>query len=214
VFDLDGVLVDSTAIHEQVWAEFLADRGLPTPAGGIRALFGRRGSETVAELVGLPPDSRAVERILHGLEDRVETLVAERHPDGLLVAGAEALVRELSGRLPIAVGTSARRRVAAARLGPLVGLFDTIVTAEDVTRGKPDPEVYLTAARRLSVDPRSCAVVEDAVTGVQAARAADAFVVGVRGTTSDAALRAAGADTIIGQLSELRDVLCIGDDDG
>ena len=214
LFDLDGVLVDSTAIHEQVWAEFLEARRLPVPAGGIRSLFGRPGIEVLSEILGLPADSPEVGRVLTQLEERVEALVAERHPDGLLVDGAAALVLALAGRCRLAVVTSLRRHIATARLGDLREAFDVIVTADDVARGKPDPEAYLTAANRLGVAPTDCVVVEDAVAGVTAAKAAGATVVAVRSTAPEAALRDAGADTVIEHVTDLLEVLDGKDRDG
>ena len=101
--------------------------------------------------------------------------------------------------VPMAVATSARRADAIGLLGPL-GLLDrfaVIVSAEDVTRGKPDPEVYLLAARRLGTPPASCLAFEDALVGVQAARNAGMRVVGVATAYDPSDLLAAGAEQAI-----------------
>ena len=116
------------------------------------------------------------------------------------VAGVVAFVDTLRAHaVPLAVATSARRADAVELLEPL-GLLDrfaVIVAAEDVTRGKPDPEAYLQAARRLGATPESCLVFEDAIVGVQAARGSGMRVFGVATAYDPADLLAAGAERVI-----------------
>ena len=116
------------------------------------------------------------------------------------VRGVVAFVDELAARrVPRAVATSASRYDADRLLGRtgLRDRFDVVVTAEDVRRGKPDPEVYLLAARGLGLPPAHCLVFEDAVVGVQAARSAGMRVIGVSTTHSGTELRAAGAERAV-----------------
>ena len=116
------------------------------------------------------------------------------------VPGVIAFVDTLRARaVPLAVATSARRSDTVELLGPLglLDRFDAIVTAEDVTRGKPDPEVYVQAAQRLGAAPDGCLVFEDALVGVQAARGAGMRVIGVATAYEPDDLVGAGAESAI-----------------
>ena len=212
LFDMDGVLVDSSSAHVQAWARFLEDQGLPPPREGIRSLFGRRASEAVATLLGTDADPDATRSALQLLERYADALLDEYAPGELLIAGVEQLVGHLADAgWRLAVATSARRRAAEHSLGELLTRFDAVVTAEDVARGKPDPEVYLTAARRLAILPTSCIVVEDAVAGVEAGKRAGMHVVAVTGTAGPQRLREAGADVVVDHVAEVLPLLEGGD---
>jgi HAD superfamily hydrolase (TIGR01509 family) len=116
------------------------------------------------------------------------------------VPGVAAFVETLRAHaIPLAVATSARRSDVVALLGPLGLLerFEAIVAAEDVTRGKPDPQVYLLAAQRLGAKPDGCLVFEDAIVGVRAARGAGMRVFGVATAYEAADLLTAGAERAI-----------------
>jgi sugar-phosphatase len=170
LFDNDGVLVDSHAQTERAWRQLAAEFGLHAPT-------------VLAELAGV----RAVDTLGRHLEggrlaaavDRLEDLEVELAHLTRPVPGAA----ELLGRLPAGhwtVVTSATRRLATARWrGAGLPIPPVTVTAEDVVRGKPDPEPFLTGARRLGVDPTRCVVFEDSPSGGAAARAAGAVVVAV-----------------------------------
>jgi HAD superfamily hydrolase (TIGR01509 family) len=147
-----------------------------------------------------PGDARRLAR-------RTRDLHAELARRGTMaVRGVAAFVRELERQgVPRAVGTSALRRDAEALLGELrlLRYFDVIVTAEDVLRGKPDPQVYADAARRLGVAAPACIVFEDSPGGVEAARGAGMRVVGVATTHTAAELAAAGAEQSIADFEAL-----------
>jgi sugar-phosphatase len=135
----------------------------------------------------------------------IERLQAEDVAGLRAIAGAVDTLLALREEC-VAVVTSGTRPLAEARLGA-VGIEPpaVMVTADDVSRGKPDPEGYLAAARRLGVDPAEALVVEDAPPGIEAGRAAGAATVGV--TSTHGALELAGADVVIGTLEELPAVL-------
>jgi pseudouridine 5'-phosphatase len=172
VFDLDGLLIDSEGLAAQAWREALAPYGATLTGDEIDAMFGRRIVDDAALLI---------ER--HGLPVSVETLVARRSEitRGLLrtalqpMPGAVALVRRLRERgVPMAIATSGLRWYADECLAT-IGLGDCFavrVTGDDVARGKPDPEVYLSAAGRLGIAPAACLALEDAPMGAEAALAA------------------------------------------
>lgn len=193
IFDLDGVLVDSNEIaerHLRTWAE----RHSLTFERVAALHHGRTTVETIRLLAPhLNADVEA--ELLEGAES-IDTV-------GLVAfAGAAGLLAGLP-RARWAIATSGSRRTATYRLEH-TGLLkpDVLVTADDVTVGKPSPEPYLVAAKRLGVDPTRCVVVEDAPAGVASARAAGARVVGI--TSTNSADRLAGADAILARLSELR----------
>lgn len=211
LFDMDGVLVDSTSAHLTAWQRFLDDQGIAAPPEGIASLFGRRAAEALRLLLGQEVDDAEIRTKLDALDRHADALLAEHAPGELLVPGAYRLVQELLGLgRRLAVVTSARRNAAERSLGDLLDKVEVVVTAEDVRRGKPDPEPYLTAADRLGVHPPSCVVVEDAVAGVQAGRSAGMEVIAVASTAPPDDLRAAGARQVVADLTELRQELITG----
>jgi mannitol-1-/sugar-/sorbitol-6-phosphatase len=196
LFDLDGVLVESRAATERVWVDWAVKNGIDEVA--LRsAMHGVRSADVIR---ALRPDLDAV------VESReVERRQAE-DVDGLAaIPGAMAALGALRGDR-VAVVTSGTRPLALARLAA-VGIEPptVMVFADDVARGKPDPEGYLTAARRLGTDPAEAVVVEDALPGIEAARAAGMATVAVPSTHAPDELRR--ADLVLGSLEELPGVL-------
>ncbi len=191
MFDCDGVLVDSVASVRAAWSRWALDLGLE-PAEVDSLVHGRRSADTVALLV--PEAQQAVQLALidrYEIEDAVSVRA---------IAGAAALLGSLPGDR-WAVVTSGRAELARARL-QAAGLPcpDALVTADDVVRGKPDPEGYRKAAERLGIETGEAVVIEDMPLGIRAARAAGAgAVVGV-GEHTDGA----GADLVVPDLCSLR----------
>ena len=197
IFDMDGVLVDSGAHHREAWIRLLGELGVSVPPGFWRRTIGRPSVEAVPLLLGKSLTPAEARRLANRKHAHYETLAAAGMP---AVPGVIAFVDTLRARaVPLAVATSARRADTVELLGPLglLDRFDAIVTAEDVIRGKPDPEVYLCAARRLGAAPADCLVFEDALVGVQAARGAGMRVVGVATTYPPDDLVGAGAESAI-----------------
>jgi sugar-phosphatase len=192
IFDLDGVLVDSTVVVERTWRRWAVSRGFDFERV-MRVAHGRRAAETV----------RIVAPHLDADAEAARLAAQEAHEtDGLVrIEGARQLVRSLpEGRW--AVATSATREIAAARL-TFVGVSKpaVLITADDVERGKPDPQAYALAAERLGVSPESCVVVEDAPAGIQGARAAGMPAIAVTTTHPREALQ--DANMIVGRLSDI-----------
>jgi HAD superfamily hydrolase (TIGR01509 family) len=179
IFDLDGLLVDSEPLAAEVWRRAVAAYGATISDAEVSAMLGKRIVDDAEALI-----------TAHHLPATVESLVSTRNvilrallPDVLrTMPGAIELARGLRARgIPLALATSGQRWYAEACLA-VVGLSDVFpirVTAEDVTRGKPDPEVYLTAAARLGLAPGLCLALEDAPLGAAAAIAARARVIAV-----------------------------------
>jgi sugar-phosphatase len=193
LFDLDGVLVDSRRCVELVWSTWAAERGLD-PAPFVKVAHGRRISDTI-RLVRPDLDAALEAALLDAMEE-IETRGLDPVP------GAAGLVARLHDAQR-AVVTSGSREVATLRL-LTVGLPipDVFITAEDVRRGKPDPEGYRLAAARLGVKPPDCLVLEDSPPGIAAAKAAGMRVIAVSTTHPEAAL--ADADVRLESLAALR----------
>ncbi len=198
IFDMDGVLIDSGAHHRHAWQALVKELGVELRDPEFwRLSIGRRAEDAVPLILGRavsPSEARQ-------LAQRKRELYAELSRQGTeTVEGVVDFIDELAQLgVPRAVGTSATRPDVDALLGELRLLerFDAIVTAEDVTRGKPDPQVYLEAARRLAVAPADCVVFEDAISGVQAARTAGMRAIGVTTAHTRGELAAAGAEAAI-----------------
>jgi sugar-phosphatase len=180
LFDMDGTLVDSHAVVEAVWSEFGERHGLD-PAAILAYAHGRQAVDTVAHFLPEVPAAKRAEL--------VAGLVAEEvtRTDGIVeVPGAAALLTALAeAGIPVAIVTSAPRELAVVRLRAAgVPVPAVLVAAEDVSRGKPDPQGYLLAAERLGVPIERCVVFEDAEAGLLAAAASGGRVVVVGGHTS------------------------------
>lgn len=176
LLDMDGTLVDSTAVVEAMWRDFAATYGVD-PAEILRYSHGRLTRDTVARFL---PSGHPVDEVSAVLEAR-----QLRQLDGIVeIPGAGRFLRELSGTR-VAVVTSAPRELAVRRLAA-AGLPQPplLVTAEDVEAGKPSPDGYVRAAAAFGCDVRECAVFEDAEAGIRAALAAGAWTVIVGGHES------------------------------
>jgi beta-phosphoglucomutase len=182
IFDLDGVIVNSNAVHSACWREYLRRFGLEPPDGFEKYMFGRHNSDIVRHVFG--PDLEPAEVFRHGADK--ERLYRERMGPVLaehLVAGVVSFVRRHAGQ-PMAVATNGEPANAAFILerGGLRAYFRVVIDGAQAARPKPDPEIYLKAAERLGVAPGDSVVFEDSRAGVEAARAAGARVVLVETT--------------------------------
>lgn len=183
LFDLDGVLVDSTRHIEQQWRSWALAKGL-SPDPFLRVCHGRRALETI-QLAAPELDAEA-EIAAFRLDPLSEAA-------GLPPVEGAAHLLDLLPSSGWAVATSGPRATAIARLqGAGLPIPPVLVSAEDVVRGKPHPDVYLTAAARLDLTPQDCVVVEDAPAGIEAARAAGMRVLALT-TTHPASLLDADA---------------------
>ncbi|MEU3758723.1 HAD family hydrolase [Streptomyces albogriseolus] len=193
LFDNDGTLVSSLDSVNRCWTRWAVEYGLTAEDFARIELHGRPAAEIAADLLPAPVVPRAVARI--------EELEVEDVADGGV--GLLPGTKDFLAGLPAerwAVVTSATRRLAEARLGAVGILPKTLIAADDITRGKPDPEPYLLAARMLGVDPADCVVFEDAPAGLQAGRAAGMTTVALATTHRAEELT---ADLVVKDLSAL-----------
>ena len=196
LFDLDGVLVESRDATERVWLDWARANGI----GEDELRSAMHGVRSVEVVRALRPELDAVAE-----SEAIERRQAEDVAGLRAIPGAAEALRALRDER-VAVVTSATRELAAARLGAVgIELPAVVVYAGDVSRGKPDPEGYLTAAERLGVDPAEALVVEDSPPGIEAGRAAGAATVAV--TSTHAAAEVGAADVVISSLEELPGVL-------
>jgi HAD superfamily hydrolase (TIGR01509 family) len=204
VFDLDGVLLDSEQVWDEVREELARERGGRWHERAQRDMMGMSSTEWsryMHDVIGLrePPEEISAE---------VVRRMGERYRDGLpLLPGAVEAVERLAARWPLGLASSSNRPLIDLVLdvSGLGRLFRATVSSEEVARGKPAPDVFLEAARRLGVAPGRCAVVEDSANGILAGRAAGMLVVAIPNLhfpPGDEALEA--ADVVLESLEELR----------
>ncbi len=201
IFDHDGVLVDSLELHQQAWVELGARTGLPVTAAFIHETFGMANPSIFRKLLGDGITPSQVAEYTHLKEICYRDLAQGKIV--LMDGVADLLERLTAAGFVLAIGTSgvlANSELTIAETGQ-VGRFAAIASAEDFTHGKPDPEVFLVAARKAGVSPRHAVVFEDAVYGIQAAKAAGMYAVGVTTTSPAQALYDAGADQVVETLA-------------
>jgi beta-phosphoglucomutase len=200
IFDMDGVLVDSRAAHLASWRAAAGELGLDISLDQFAATFGRTSADIIRALFGVT-DAEIVRRI----DDRKEAIYRDRVRDALpVMPGAPELITALEADgVRIAVGSSGppeNVELVCRGLG-LTGRLSAVVTGRDVSRGKPDPQVFELAARRMDVEAGRCVVIEDAPVGIQAAARAGMRSIGLTGTHPAASL--AAADGVVVRLGEV-----------
>ena len=178
IFDLDGVLVDSETVWDDARRELVERRGGTWRDDAQQAMMGMSSVEWSRYMrdelgVPMPPDAISV-AVVANLEERYR----ERLP---LIPGAREAVMRLAARWPLGLASSANRSIIelVLREAGLAECFEATVSSEEVARGKPAPDVYLEAARRLNSDPARCVAIEDSSNGLRAAAAAGMRVIAI-----------------------------------
>jgi beta-phosphoglucomutase len=212
IFDVDGVLLASP--HERAWREAL--KGLADPDRFTTAMYqahvaGRPrldGAIAALEQLGVADARRKAiayaQRKQMRLEELIEAGAVRAFPDAMRFVGAVKLLG-----LPMAVASSsknANRMLQLVRFSPaqsLLEIFSANVCGRDLRQGKPNPEIFLLAAAELGMAPASCFVAEDALAGIEAARAGGMAALGVARVHDAASLQAAGADLVVSSLDEV-----------
>ena len=170
IFDCDGTLADTMPTHYRAWQIALGTRAADFP----EAMFYELGGVPTCRIVEILNERHGCSLPVEETVAVKERLFLEFSSEVTAIGPVVALAREWHGRKPMAVASGGHRRVVMNTLRALgiAGLFDAIVTSEDYSRGKPHPDPFLEAARRLNVAPEHCLVFEDTTTGLQAAKAA------------------------------------------
>lgn len=201
IFDLDGVLVTTDEYHYQGWKRLAAEQGIPFSREDNHRLRGVSRMESLEIILEKAARTYSPTEKLALAERKnryyVE-LLQELAPSDAL-PGARDLLAELKRRgLRLAVGSSSRNTPLIMTKVDLCRYFDAVADGNDITRSKPDPEVFLLAAARLELHPSRCVVVEDAEAGVAAAKAAGMRCIGVGDPANVGA-----ADTVVGAVAEI-----------
>ncbi len=178
VFDCDGTIADTMPLHYQAWVTALNEQGYAFS----EAMFYELAGVPTARIIELINERHGRHMLVQETAERKESLFVKLIPQAAPIEPVVGLVHEFAGKLPMAVATGATRAICLKTLDALglTGHFQAIVTADDVTHGKPAPDIFLEAARRLSVDPKRCYAFEDGELGLQSARAAGMFALDIR----------------------------------
>ena len=203
VFDLDGVIVDSEQVWDEVRAAYARESGGRYDEAATRAMMGMSSPEWsryMAEELSVPGTPEEINAAI------VERMLARYGEAPPLIDGAVDAVRGIAVLYPVAIASSSNPELIEVVLR-VAGLDDVVrdaVSSQEVARGKPAPDVYLEAARRLEVDPARCAAVEDSHNGIRSAKSAGMRVLAVPNPhfpPDDDAL--ALADVVLGSIAEL-----------
>ena len=203
VFDLDGLLLDTERLWDEVREQLARERGgqwSDRAQADMMGMSSPEWSRYMHDVVGL---AESPDQIAEEVVRRMETRYRERLP---LIAGAREAVERLAARWPLGLASSSNRPLIdlALELGGLAPFFTVTVSSEEVARGKPAPDVYLEAVRRLGVEPARAAAVEDSANGLRSAHAAGLRVVAIPNAhfpPDEEAL--ALADTVLDSLADL-----------
>ena len=202
IFDWDGVVIDSSRQHEGSWERLAREYGKGLPEGHFKAGFGRKNEFIIRNLLGWTSDHEDVRRLSLRKEEFYRQIVRETGLEPL--PGVRTWLEKLSAAgVPCVIGSSTHRENLETSLDSLGfrPFFREIVSSEDVSHGKPDPEVFLKAAEKLGMTPRQCVVFEDAHVGIEAARRAGMRVIAV--ATTNALGDLGKADKSVRRLDEL-----------
>jgi beta-phosphoglucomutase len=201
IFDLDGVLIDTGPFHKQSWYDLAEKEDLEMSDELFYNTFGMQNYLIIPKLVGKQVSRDEIDRMSDWKEQRYRDLIEGKLQ---LLQGVKPLLEDLKQHgFALAIGTSAPRANLDFMFEhiSLVDFFDAYVTGEEIKEGKPAPDTFLKAAKKLSIPAEKCVVVEDAVAGVQAGKAAGMAVVAVTNTTDKNNL--AEADLVVDSLTEL-----------
>ncbi len=202
IFDWDGVIIDSSRQHEASWERLAAEERRSLPAGHFKRSFGMKNEQIIPDLFGWTENPEQIRNMSLRKEALYREIIREQGIAPLPGIGVwlEAL---RAASVPCVIASSTHRENITCTLG-FIGFekcFAAIVSSEDVIHGKPAPDVFLLAAKKMNTMPSRCVVFEDAHVGIEAARRAGMKVVGVATTHSSETLVA--ADRIVRRLDEL-----------
>ena len=201
IFDLDGVLIDTADTHLRSWRDMAAEEGLRIDNEMFMASFGRQNNDAIRMLFGDQLSAADISRIGERKEAIYRDMVRGRMP---VIDGAIDLVHACAAAgFRMAIGSSTHPQnidlaVEELKIGDYIL---AAVSGHDVSRGKPDPQVFLMAAERIGLAPRQCAVIEDAPPGVQAALAGGMTAIGI--TTGHTAAALSSAHRIVNSMCDL-----------
>lgn len=179
LFDLDGVLVDTAKFHYQGWKRLADELDIPFDEKANERLKGVDRRNSLLRLVGHPLPEDEIQKLCDRKNGYYVALISTLTPSDLL-PGVPELLDDLDKEgFKKAICSSSKNAKAILEKVGITGRFDAVVDGNDLTRGKPDPQIFLLGAERLKMEPSQCVVVEDAEVGIEAARCAGMLAVGV-----------------------------------
>jgi beta-phosphoglucomutase len=207
IFDMDGVLLYSSAIHERAYREALAD--LPIREFCYSNVAGMRTDEALRVILAdnnMPCTPELIGALAATKRRLARELIRSQNP---VAPGCVEVLGRLAGKYRLALASSASKATIDLflRQNGLLDRFASVLHGGDVLRAKPDPEIYELACRRIGLPPGDCLIIEDAVSGVLAGKAARAIVWGISATCSAEELQKAGADRVIDRLEDILPLL-------
>ncbi len=202
IFDWDGVLIDSSMHHEESWNRLAQEENRILPVGHFLQGFGMKNEAIIPGILGWTRDLAEMHRISLRKELLYREIIQEWGLE--LLTGARSLLDTLYNEgIPCAIGSSTHRKNITMSL-EILGIekyFRTLITAEDVQQGKPNPEVFLLAAKALELNSNRCVVFEDAPMGIEAALAGGMKAIGITSTHPKSIL--AKAHLVVRRLDEM-----------
>jgi len=204
IFDWDGVVINSSSLHEKSWDQLAEESGNQLPPNHFKKGFGKRNTVIIPEILGWSKDPETIDR----LGSRKEEIYREMGMiEGLpLLPGIKDLLEALRARdIECVIGTSTEKKNVelACEQHDLSVFFSGAVCTEDVSNGKPDPEVFLKAAALAKAKPQNCVVLEDSTHGIIAAQRGGMKSLGLATTRDEKDLLDAGADLVVENPSKL-----------
>jgi HAD superfamily hydrolase (TIGR01509 family) len=203
VFDLDGILVQSEELWDEARRELAQEHGIEWPDGATDAMMGmssKEWSRYVHDEVGVPDSPEEINRrVLEKLEQRYRT-------DLPWIDGAQDAVRRMAASFPLGLATSSNREIIdiVMEVGGFGDLLQVTLSSEEVERGKPAPDVYLEATKRMGVEPARTAAIEDSTNGLLAASSAGMRVIAIPNDAHPPAEKGlAVADVVLDSIDEL-----------
>ncbi len=202
IFDMDGVLIDSGSLHFESWVKIAKEMGVKFSKKFFEQVFGQQSTTIIRKLVGSKVDQILVEQWAILKENHYREIARNKLEP---LPGVIQILSELKRvGFKLAVGSSGPPENVALTLNTLniTKYFDTIITAAEVEKGKPEPDVFLIVAKTLKIKPKNCLVIEDAPVGIEAAKRAGMLSVAL--TTTHSKKELSGARIIIRDLSVIK----------
>jgi beta-phosphoglucomutase family hydrolase len=182
IWDMDGVIADTAPYHFLAWQRVARDRGIAFTQADFRQIFGKRNPDIIAEKLGMDISSRESDSLALKKEELFRRIAGQSIKPFPGVLNLLLSLKSATWKMAVVSSTPEENINLIIHSLEIAGLFDTVISDRDVSRGKPDPEGFLLAARKLAIEPSSCVVIEDAIAGVRAAKDAGMKCIAVTNT--------------------------------
>ena len=201
IWDMDGVIADTAPFHFEAWQQIARIEGVSFTKSDFRQIFGKRNAEIIVEIFGQSISAREMESLAQSKEEMFRRIAGQSVKPFPGVLNLLHSMHKAEWKMALASSTPVENIELITGTLEITELFDAIVSADDVSQGKPNPEVFLTAAEKLAIDPARCIVIEDSIAGIQAARAAGMKCIAL--TTTNRPSRLSEADLIVDRMDKV-----------